>query len=152
MNARVLGVILALAAGARVLIFWPKKPLDDEGQIRALFSQCVQAAQDRKLDVIADAMAPEFKAHGASKDEVRQMLGFQLLRDKETVAVFNPTLDVTLEPPKASVSSELIFARAKATSPAELAPQSVVASYHLDAKLEKRDGKWLFVSAEYKQR
>jgi len=150
-SRRALGVILALAAGALVLFFWPKKPLDDEAQIRALFAQCVQAAEDRKLDVISDAMAPEFKAQGAKKDEVRQLLAFQLLRDKETTAVLNPSLDVTVEPPNASVSSELVFARTRPKSAAEVAPQSVVAAYHLDAKLQKREGKWLFVSAEYRQ-
>lgn len=152
MSRRTLGIVLALLAGGAVLFFWPKKPLDDEAQIRALFAACVQAAEDRKLDVISEAMAPEFKAHGANKDEVRQMLAFQLLRDKETTAVLNPSLDVTLELPNASVSSELVFARTKPKSAAEVAPQSVVAAYHLDAKLEKRDGKWLFVSAEYRQR
>jgi len=150
-NRRTVGIALALLAGGAVLFFWPKKPATDEDQIRALFAQCVKAAEERKLAVISDAMAPEFKAMGASKDEVRQLLGFQLLRDKETVAVLNPSLDVTVDAPKASLSSELVFARSKPASGVELAPQSVVAAYHLDAKLEKRDGLWLFVSAEYKQ-
>ncbi len=152
MSRRAAGVALAVLAAAAVLFFWPRGPKTPEDQIRALFARCVRATEDRKLDVIADAMAPQFTARGAKKDEVRQLLAFQLLRDRETVAVLNPSLDVTLEgDAAASVSAELVFARSKDKSADQLAPASVVAAYHLDAKLERLDGEWRFVSADYRQ-
>ncbi len=153
MSRRVVGVLLAVLAASAVLYFWPRKPGSPEEQIRALFTRCVQAAEERKLDVIAESMAPEFKAHGASKDEVRQMLAYQLLRDRETVAVLNPSLDVTVESDTTGkVVAELVFARTKDKPADQLAPESVVAAYHLEARVERREGKWLFVSAEYRQR
>ena len=153
MRTRALGVVLALLAGGAVLWLWPRNPGSPEEQIRALFARCVRAAEERKLEVISDSMVPEFKAHGATKDEVRQMLAYQLLRDRETVAVLNPSLDVSLEGDSAGkVVAELVFARTRDKPADQLAPESVVAAYHLEARVERREGKWLFVSAEYRQR
>ena len=152
MKARTLAIGVALLAGAGVLFFWPRQVLGPEAEIRALFGRFVKAAEDRKLGVIADAMAPGFKARGAGKDEVKQMLAYQLLRDRETVAVLNPSLTVELKSDsQATLAAELLFARQKGAGPETVAPESVVAAYHLDATLERTEEGWRFVSADYRQ-
>ncbi len=153
LSARAIGIILGVLAALLTLWLWPKPALSAEDEIRALVAQCVEAAEDKELGTITDAMAEDFSGpSGASRDDVKRMIAFAVLRDKESVAVFNPKLAVTVTATNnAEVSGKFVFARAKAKSFDALPEGAVVNAYEIDAKLQKREGKWRFISATYKQ-
>ena len=153
LSSRTIAIIAAAIAGVLTLLLWPKERLSSEGEIRALVAQCVKAAEDKELSVIVDAMASDFKGpSGSSRDDVKGMIAFQVLRNKESVAVFNPRLSVTVTgADTGDISGKFVFARAKAKSFDELPAGAVVSAYDIDAKVQKRDGKWQFISATYQQ-
>ncbi len=152
-SARTIAIAVAAIAAALTLWLWPKAKRSDEDQIRALVESCVKAAEDKDLSVITDAMADDFSGPGGSgRDEVKRMIAFQVLRDKESVAVFNPRLSVSVTgPDSAEVSGKFVFARAKAKSFDQLPEGAVVNAYDIDARLKKVEGTWRFGSAAYKQ-
>ena len=151
MNPRTLGVVLAAAAAALVFWLWPRGPKDPEAQIRALVAGIVAGAEGRDVAPLSDSMAEDFKGpSGASKQEVKQLVMFNVLRNQENVAVFNPSLEVKLRGTEAAdLEGTFLFARTKAKSAAELRPEAVASAYRITASLEKRDGQWKFVSATY---
>ncbi|GEM_PF-1818715 len=153
LSARTVAIATAAIAVLLTLWLWPKPALTDEDQIRALVASCVRAAEDKDVSVIADAMTDGFQGpSGAGRDEVKRLIAFQVLRDKESVAVFNPSLTVDLTgPDTASVRGKFVFARAKAESFNQLPEGSVVNAYEIGAGLKKVDGKWRFASATYQQ-
>ena len=144
-SGRTLAIVVAVLAAVLTLVFWPKKAASAEDQIRALVARCVRSAEDKDLSVIADAMAPEFQGpRGASRDEVKGTIAFQVLRGGEATTVFNPSLSVTvLSPTSGEFTGKFVFARGK--------DGAAMSAYQIDAKVEKRDGKWLFVSATYRE-
>ena len=153
LSARAIAIITALLAAALTLWLWPRAQVSEEDQIRALVAGCVKGAEDKQLGPISDAMADDFKGpSGSSRDDVKRLIAYQVLRDKESVAVFNPTLSVTVTgPTTAEVTGKFVFARVKAKSFDQLPDGAVVSSYDIQAKLSKRDGKWRFSSASYTQ-
>jgi hypothetical protein len=146
-SARSIAIVAALAAAVLVLVLWPKKPLSPEDEIRALVGRCVTAAEEKNVSGISDVMAPEFSGpSGASRDEVKSLIAYQVLRGNPGAVVFNPSLDVTAaSPTSGTFSGKFVFARGKEPGAAQLS------AYQIEAKLEKRDGKWLVLSANYKQ-
>lgn len=152
-SARTIALITAALAGALTLWLWPRAAISDEEQIRALVAECVKGAEDKDLSPITEAMADDFAGpSGASRDDVKRLIAYQVLRDKQSVAVFNPTLSVTItDDAAAEMSGKFVFARAKAKSFDQLPEGAVVDAYEIDAKLVKREGKWRFKSASYKQ-
>lgn len=153
LSAKTIAIVTAVLAAALTLWLWPKAQLSAEDEIRALVASCVKAAEDKELSVITDAMSEDFKGpSGAGRDDVKRLIAFQVLRDKESVAVFNPNLSVTVtSADTGEVSGKFVFARVKAKSFDQLPEGAVVNAYEIDAKLSKREGKWRFISATYKQ-
>jgi hypothetical protein len=142
------GVVLAVLTAGGVLWLWPKKPKDPEGQIRQLVAGCVAGVEKHDLGPLSDALAEDFKGpQGATVQDVKRIVAYQVLRDRETVAVFNPSLDVTVHgDDSGEMSGVFLFARSK-----ELKPETVAAAYKIQAGLERRQGDWKFVSASYEQ-
>lgn len=153
LSARTIALAVAAIAVLLTLVLWPKAALTDEDQIRALVASCVRAAEDKELSVITDAMTDDFAGpSGAGRDDVKRLIAFQVLRDKESVAVFNPSLTVDVTgPDTATVLGKFVFARSKAKSFDQLPEGSVVNAYEITAGLKKLDGKWRFSTATYKQ-
>ncbi len=146
-NGRTLAIAAAVLAAVLTLVLWPKKAPSAEDQIRTLVARCVRSAEEKDLSAISDALAPDFKGpQGASREEVKGTIAFQVLRGGEATTVFNPSLDVTVTTPTTgSFSGKFVFARGKAKAAAQMS------AYQIDCAVEKRDGKWLFVSATYRE-
>jgi hypothetical protein len=151
-SGRTIAIGAALVAAVLTLLLWPKKQGSAEEEIRALVAQCVRAAEDKELSVIAEAMAADFKGpNNASRDDVKGILTFQLLRNAEATTVFNPSLEVTVTGPDGGeLSGKFVFARGKPKSFEQVGEAGVISAYQIDAKLQRRDGKWKFVSASYR--
>jgi hypothetical protein len=153
LSARTLAILAAGLAAALTLWLWPRPKLSAEDQIRALVAACVRAAETKELSEISEAMAEDFIGPGnASRDEVKRLIAFQVLRDKESVAVFNPSLSVTVTgPDTGELAGKFVFARAKAKTFEQLPAGAVVSAYEITAKLALRAGRWRFISATYQQ-
>jgi hypothetical protein len=153
LSARTIAIVTAGLAALLTLWLWPKPHRSPEEEIRALVATCVKAAEDKDLGTLTEAIAEDFKGpSGSSRDDVKRILAFHVLRDRESVAVFNPLLTVNVTgDDTGEISGKFVFARAKAVSFDQLPDGSVVSAYEIDAKLQKRDNKWRFVSATYKQ-
>jgi hypothetical protein len=153
LSARTIAIVTALLAAGLTVWLWPRAKLSPEDEIRALVAACVKAAEDKELSVITDAIAEDFTGpSGASRDDVKRMIAFQVLRDKESVAVFNPNLAVDVTgADTGEVRGKFVFARVKAKTFDELPQGAIVNAYTIEAKLQKRDGKWRFISATYQQ-
>ncbi len=144
---RVIALGLAAVAVIAVLVLWPKAPQDPEDQIRALIASCVEGVEKHSVSALSDAIADDFRGpEGLDAREVRQVVAGQVLRDRETVAVFNPTLDVTMKSAGAAEFSGIfLFSRTR-----DMKPESIGSAYRIEGKLERRDGAWKIVSASYK--
>lgn len=145
---KLIGVALAALTALGVLWLWPKKPKDAESEIRQLVAACVAGAEKKDMGAISDALAEDFKGpQGTDLQDVKRIIAYQVLRDRETVAIFNPSLDVTVRGnDDADFSGVFLFARSK-----ELKPETVGSAYKIDATLERRSGDWKIISARYHQ-
>ncbi|MBL8955388.1 MAG: hypothetical protein JNK82_31730 [Myxococcaceae bacterium] len=148
-----MGLLLGGVAGALVLWLWPKKPKDPEAEVRALVARIVAGAEARDLGPLSDAMSEKFRGPGGtSKQEVKQIVAWQVLRNQETVAVFNPSLTVTVRGQEdAELEGVFLFARTKVKRVDELQPEMVGSAYTIKATLDKYDGEWKFTSATYER-
>ena len=151
--SRPVAIFLALAAAAAVLFFWPRGPKNPEDQIRKLVAECVKYANEKDVSAIADNVAEDFVGAQASrKQEVKQILAFQLLRQQEVAVILNPTLSVTLKSDTtASIVGFFVFGRTKVLTAEELSQNAVAAVYKIEADLERREGKWWFTAAQYQK-
>ena len=146
-------MIVALLAAGAVLFFWPRGPKDPEGQIKKLVAECVDDANKKDVSSIAEHLDERFIGpNGSGKEEVKRLLAFQLLRDQEVAVILNPTLTVSVKSPEqASLVGYFVFARSKVKTVDELSQAGVAAVYKIDADLEKKDGRWWLVGAQYQR-
>jgi hypothetical protein len=152
-NARPVAIVLALLAAGAVLYFWPRAPKNPEDAIRALVAECVTDANKKDVSAIMDHVAERFIGPNTmGKNEVRQILAFQLLRNQEVAVILNPTLTVGLKSETAaSMTGFFVFGRTRVQTAEELTQSAVAAVYKIDADLERVDGKWTFTGAQYQK-
>jgi hypothetical protein len=151
--SRPVALIVALLAAGAVLFLWPRGPKDPESQIRKLVAECVDDANKKDVSGITDHMDERFIGpNGSGKLDVKQLLAYQLLRQQDVAVILNPTLTVTVaSPEKASLVGYFVFARTMVKTAEELSPSGIGAVYKIDADLEKKDGRWWFIGAQYQR-
>lgn len=150
---RLLIVALLLVAAAVAFLVWPRGEVPAEEQLRRKAVQLARAAEEKDLAFVMEQVSERFRgAEGLSKQELKGVLAGQLLRGS-WVRIFLTDLSVTLTSgTSAEVSAKFIFGRSEAERLEDLAKESVLASYAVEAKAEKEaDGEWRFVSARYRQ-
>jgi hypothetical protein len=143
-----------LVGGAIVLavigiVAWPKKKESPEAQVRQLIAACVEGAEKRDLGPFDEALAEDFHGGGLGKRDVKQLLLGHLFRNQNGLIVFNPQLTVQATDTTASFAGVFVFARAKDVNWQE--PGDGVSRYDIEGTLEKRDGDWKILSAEWKR-
>jgi hypothetical protein len=143
-----------LVGGAIVLtvlaiVVWPRKQESPEAQVRRLIAGCVEGAEKRDLGPIDEALAEDFHGGGLGKREVKQLLLGHLFRNQNGLVVFNPQLTVQATETTASFAGVFVFARGKEVNWQE--PGDGVSRYDIEGTLEKRDGDWKILTAEWKR-
>lgn len=151
-RSNLVGIALALVAGALVLALWPREPSDPKVLIERKVVQMVRAAEEKNLAALMDGVSERFRsAEGWNRDEVRSILAAQILRGS-WVRVFMTDLEISVtSPTTASVSAKFVFGRSEAEKLEDLARESVFSAYLIEAAVEKEaDGEWRIVSAKHR--
>lgn len=142
----------ALAAALVIaLILWLKEsPPSSEELIRQKAIKMARAAEQKELGYVMDQISDRFSFEEGGKRELHQLLAAQILRGNWVrVFVVDTAVSIT-SPNTASFSGKFIFGRSKATTLKDLAKQSELSSYLVEAKLEKERDDWKFVSARHR--
>ena len=151
-RGQVLGVVLALIAAGGVLALWPQKEPGTREAITRRVLQMGDAAERKDMSDLMDGVADSFRSgENWDKQQLKGVLLGQVLRG-EWVRVFIKDLHVTeLSPTQGDVQVKLIFGRSQAETLENLARESVLSAYRIDARFEKQqDGEWRVVSAKHR--
>ncbi len=143
-------LFVAAAAIVAMLVGSKGSPASAEELIRQKAIKMARAAEQKDLGYIMDQVSERFGFEGGGKHELHQLLAGQMLRGN-WLRVF--VVDVTVTPTSpttATFSGKFIFGRSKATTLKELAKESELSSYAIEAKLEKERDNWKFVSAKHR--
>lgn len=148
---RLVGVLLAVAVGAGVYLLWPKSKRTPDEEVRALVAKAVEAAQQRDVAGVTEALADDFRGpSGTTKQEVKQLILGHLMRNQNQLVVLNPVLDVTVASPgAASFTGTFVFARGQVADWQQ--PGDGASRYDISADLELRDGDWVITRASWER-
>ena len=151
--SRVLGLVLALAAGALVLVLWPSKEPGVAEAIERRVRELAHAAEERDLGDLTDGVSERFRSkQGWGKTEAKRVLAAQVLRG-EWLRVFVADLDAQEQSPtRGSFRAKLLFARSEAQSLEGLARESVTSAWLLEGVFEREDdGTWRVVEVSQRR-
>lgn len=148
----VAGAAIAVAA-ALTFALWPRSSSANvEELIRHKVVKMARAAEEKDLGYIMDQVSDRFtSAEGWHKADLRAVLAGQVLRGN-WLRVFPADLKIFVtSSTTATFSGKFIFGRSTATNLKDLARESGMSSYAIDAKLEKEGDEWRFVSASHRE-
>lgn len=151
-RSQIVWALAVLAAVALVYVLLLKPPPPPEEKIRQEVVRMVRAAEQKKLGDVMEPISLRFRSSdGLTRDELRGFLAGQLLRG-QWVRIFLVDLDVRVtSPDTAEMTGKFIFGRSDAKTLKDLAKESVMSSYQIDAQLEREpDDEWRVVKASYK--
>jgi len=150
-RSKLLTVLFVAAAAAVVVLLWPKgSQTSSEELIRQKVIKMARATEQKDLGYVMDQVSDRFDFEGGGKRDLHQFLAAQVLRGN-WLRVFVVDVGVTMTSPTAATfSGKFIFGRSKATTLKELAKQSEVSSYLIEAKLEKERDDWKFITARHR--
>ena len=151
-RGQVLGVVVALLAAGAVLFFWPQKEPGVKEAITRKIVLMTDAAERKDMAALMDGVAERFTSNqGWNKQQLKGVLLGQVLRG-EWVRVFVKDLNVTeVDPHRGDVQVKIIFGRSEAESLENLARESVLSAYLIEATFEKEeDGEWRAVKAGHR--
>jgi hypothetical protein len=151
-RGQVLGVVLALLAAGVVLALWPQQEPGVKDAITRRVLQMSDAAERKDMADLMDGVAESFRTdQGWDKQQLKGVLLGQVLRG-QWVRVFVKDLHVTeVSPSQGDVQVKLIFGRSEAETLENLARDSVLSAYLIEARFDKQaDGVWRVVSAKHR--
>ncbi len=150
--------IVAVAAALVLGVVWlrPRRAVAPEERIRATFEDAARAAEQRKVDRVADLLSERFDGGGegqrAGRDEVRRLLALELLRG-QWVSVAISSAEVIVDGRRARANVDAVLSRAadRKKGLASLLPgEASVHRFSLELE-EEADGKWRVVSGRWRQ-
>ena len=151
MKRRNLALIAASVAVAVMAVRWlGREPPTDEEQIRALFLGAARAAEEKKIGGVLEVVSERFAGRGLDKQGVKRFVAGMVLRG-DWVAVSVAGVAVAVEGPAARANVDVVTARSgKGKAVADLLPQEA-AAHRLVCRLEREEGVWRVVAAEWEQ-
>jgi hypothetical protein len=149
-RSRLIGAILAVGVGVAVLLLWPRKQEDESDKIKAMVVEMARAAEEKDMGEVMAHISEKFRGpEGVNKQQMKGFLAAQVLQGT-WMRVFALELEATVTTPTtASFKGKFVFGRAAAAKLEDLARESEVGRYLIEAELEKEDGDWKFVSARH---
>ncbi len=151
-RGQVLGAVVALLAAGAVLFLWPQKEPGVKDAITRKIVQMADAAERKDMGELMDGVSDTFESgQGWNKQQLKGVLLGQVLRG-EWVRVFVKDLNVTeVDPHRGDVQVKIIFGRSQAESFENLARESVLSAYLIEATFERQeDGEWRAVKASHR--
>jgi len=151
-RSKMVAVLVVALAATAVVLLWPKgSQASSEELIRQKAIKMARAAESKDLSYIMDQVSERFVfEEGGGKRDLHQLLAAQMMRGT-WLRVFVVDLAVTVTTPTTAVlTGKYIFGRSRASTLKELAKESEVSSYAIDAKLEKEQDDWKFVAAKHR--
>jgi hypothetical protein len=145
----VLAAALALLAlvAARLL---GREPPTDEEQIRALFLGAALAAEEKRVGGVMEGVSDRFSGDGLDKRGVKGLVAGMLLRG-DWVSVSVAGVAVVVDGDAARANVDIVTARSgKGKAVADLLPQEA-AAHRLACRLEREEGDWRVLGAEWEQ-
>lgn len=150
-RSKLLTGLFVAAAAVVVVLLWPKgAQMSSEELIRQKVIKMARAAEKKDLGYVMDQVSERFDFEGGGKRDLHQFLAAQILRGN-WLRVFVVDMAVTMtSPTTATFSGKFIFGRSKATTLKDLAKESEISSYLIEAKLEKERDDWKFITARHR--
>jgi len=142
---------LPLAVLAACAALACRAPRSDEDQIRALFEDAARAAGERRVSDVVAPLSERFRGNeGIGRHEAKQLVAAQVLRGEWTaVAISGATVEVEGESARATVDAILTRGAGKGKALADLLPGEASA-HRFDCRLEREEGRWQVVAAEWR--
>ena len=145
-------IILAVLVVAAVLVGrrLARKPPTDEERIEALFSKAALAAEEKRVADVVEPLSERFAGQGLDKRGVRRFVTGMVLRG-DWVSVSLGGVRTTVQGDTATSVVDVVTARSgKGKALADLLPNEAGA-HRITAFLEREDGEWRVVRAEWEQ-
>lgn len=142
--------VVALGLGVMALAawrLWPGAPVDDETLIRAAIDDMAAKAAKKDIAGILEHVGERYQGEGGSKRELKAYLLGYLMRSGLVAAI---PANVRIELPSgdsAKVSLVVLLARTPAKSAEGVAPEQLIGSHRIEAKLAREAGSWSVVAA-----
>lgn len=153
-RSTLLGIVLALAAGALVLFFWPEEELTPEQLIERNVIAMTHAAEQKDVAAVMEHISDRFRgtSQAVSKDDVRRLIAANVLRGT-WVRVFVRDIEVrATSATEAEFEGKFIFGRSEADTVEKLAAESQISGYRVTGRVEREaDGAWRFVTGGYER-
>ena len=122
---------------------------DDQTVIKNHLRAAVEAAQDKRPNGVLEHVADDFRGpNGMSKADAKRVLVGRLLRGG-WMKVFERSLDVSVEDETAAAALHVVIAKGEKVERFEDLMPTDGSAGRFDIKLEKRDGSWWIVAANY---
>jgi hypothetical protein len=150
-------IAVAAAVAVAVLLaawrLWPRRPLDDEAQIRQVVARVAEQAAQKNVSGIVEAVSERYRGDGGDKQELKRYLLGYLMRSEAVAAIpANVQLVEPIAGGKARVSFVVLLARTPAKKVEDLRQEELVGAHRIEADLEKEGGTdWRAVSATWRQ-
>lgn len=151
MKRRQLALIAASVVIAIVGVRWlgRERPTDEE-QIRARFLGAARAAEEKQIGGVMEVVSERFSGRDLDKQGVKRLVAGMVLRG-DWVAVSVAGVAVSVRGDVARANLDIVTARSgKGKAVADLLPQEA-AAHRLTCRLEREDGDWRVVTAEWEQ-
>ncbi len=151
----ILLAFLVLVAGALMIrSLRGTAPENEEQVVAALVDAMAKAAEERDIKVMRSHLSRRYKdPSGRDYAGINQILQYHYFR-KGKISVYVASKEVTVDsdvtPPRAEIKAKVVLTRGGAAGKlSDLVPESGDA-ITFDVTMEKEDGTWMMVSAQWK--
>ena len=154
MPRRTILLVIAVAAAIALAtsLWWMLADDDPKAEIRAVIDRTVEAAENKEIGTILDAVSEDFSGHGLDRRELRRMI-FALIHRSQWRRIFVTGTDIELQGgDRARVTTGALMTRGNDVKTIEQAAlQTRTDTLRFDLGFKKEDGQWRVYRLNYKR-